>query len=299
LVEDSIAVELNKLGFFDNENCMMCNRDTMVDKIKWICDENNRVAVDVIRQKGMDLVRNNHTTLHRSMEFHDMLKSLQAKPYKNKAIFEKIYENQVWNDGHAHIPLSGPGSSLENTRDFAALLDRFVYEKQCRSVLDVGCGDLTWMPKTRLFKDDQIQYTGVDIVESLVQQHAMQYPSKRFYCTDVTVDELPESASIIVIRDVLFHLKNEEILSIFKHIKHKFDYIAITSCKNSVNHDNFDVWRFAEKNILIEPFCRPTACEAVLHEDRFNRCVYIYNHAQFYQGNQSPNYDAPAKTTLT
>jgi hypothetical protein len=56
-----------------------------------------------------------------------------------KKIFETIYKNQVWNDSDINIPLFGPSSSLENTKECSKMLNDFIYNNNCKSVLDLGC----------------------------------------------------------------------------------------------------------------------------------------------------------------
>jgi hypothetical protein len=200
----------------------------------------------------------------------------------NKQVFENIYANKLWNNGNSNVPLSGPGSSLENANECSKLLNEFIYSNKCDSVLDLGCGDLTWISKTRFFNDYDIKYTGIDVVESLIVSHSNKYPSRQFVCTDITTYRDFDYASIIVIRDVIFHLKNEEILSIFKNIQHKFKFLLITSCNNTCNTDNFDRWHFSPKNINIEPFNKSLNAAITLNEDKFNRKVYVYTHDTFY-----------------
>lgn len=203
----------------------------------------------------------------------------------NKAVFENIYNNKLWNNGRTNIPLSGPGSSLENTKQCSSILNKFIYDNNCKSVLDLGCGDLTWISKTQFFNDTSIKYTGVDVVESLITSHSTNYPENTFICKDlVTYDNNNiEFASLIIIRDVIFHLKNDEILSIFKNIKNKFDFLLITSCKNDINMDNFDKWHFSNKNIHKKPFNKSHYFEKCIDEPVFNRNVYIYTHDNFYK----------------
>jgi hypothetical protein len=200
----------------------------------------------------------------------------------NKQIFQNIYNNQVWNNKNPNVPLSGPGSSLENTKECSVLLNNVIYENNCGSVLDLGCGDLTWISKTEFFNDDNITYTGIDVVESLINSHSIKYPTKTFYQRDlVSYNDISE-VDVIIIRDVVFHLKNNEIISIFNNIKNKFKYIAITSCKNNVNTDSFNIWRFSEKNINIEPFNVSTNYFRKENEHAFNRYFYLYKHDDFY-----------------
>ena len=56
-------------------------------------------------------------------------------------------------------------------------------------------------------------YTGIDIVESLIEKHSEQFgsASRHFLCRNLVVDELPQ-ADLILCRDCLVHLR-------FKHIR--------------------------------------------------------------------------------
>ena len=52
---------LKEIGFIDGENYISCNKDNILEKIEWICNDKNRNEVDRIRKNGNDLVKNNHT----------------------------------------------------------------------------------------------------------------------------------------------------------------------------------------------------------------------------------------------
>jgi hypothetical protein len=201
---------------------------------------------------------------------------------KNKVIFENIYSKKIWNNGDPSIPLSGPGSSLENSSNCSNLLNEFIYKNNCLSILDLGCGDLTWISKTTFFNDTNITYTGIDIVENILESHSIKHPNHTFICKDLVNFKDINFSSIIVIRDVIFHLKNTEILTIFENIKNKFNFILITSCNNRVNTDIFDKWNFSEKNLHIAPFNKSYNFITRVNETVFNRSVYIYSHDVFY-----------------
>jgi FkbM family methyltransferase len=279
LVDDLIVEQLNELGFRDGVNCIICNKTNMQEKIDWILDKTNLEKVNKIRKAGMDLVRSKHSTEHRAIQFN----SLFTNNSKNKQIFETIYAKNIWNNNDPNVPLSGPGSSLEYTKDISSLLNSFIYNNNCKKILDLGCGDLTWVSKTPFFNDMAIKYTGVDIVESQINNHRSNYPQNTFVCKDLVSYHDIEPASLIIIRDVLFHLTNADILSIFRNIRNKFDFIAITSCKNEENTDNFNQWHFAEKNIHKSPFNRSNYVLHKVQEPEFNRFFYIFSHEQFYQ----------------
>ena len=81
LVEDSIKVELNNLGFQDKINCVMCNKTNVESKMKWIVDVRHREEIDVMRKKGMHLVRTKHTTKDRATTFNTLIKKIN-RPFK-------------------------------------------------------------------------------------------------------------------------------------------------------------------------------------------------------------------------
>jgi hypothetical protein len=85
LVEDTIENELNKLGFYDNINCILCNKNNLENKIKWILNVENRHSIDNMRKNGMDLVRQHHTTKNRSEMFDIIVNTkLEYKSFENK-----------------------------------------------------------------------------------------------------------------------------------------------------------------------------------------------------------------------
>jgi 2-polyprenyl-3-methyl-5-hydroxy-6-metoxy-1,4-benzoquinol methylase len=280
LIDDNISVELNKLGFYDRVNCIFFNKDNLKDNMEWILNIENRHLVNNMRQSGMNLVRQNHTTKIRSEQLNMITSGLIKN--ENQLLFENIYKKKIWNNGNPSIPLSGPGSSLANAKKCADTLNEFIFSNNCNSVLDIGCGDLTWMSRTLFFNNKHIKYTGIDIVESLINSHILNYPDKIFTNIDITKYKIKENQDIIIIRDVIFHLTNEEILSIFDNIKNKFKFILITSCVNEVNLDSFDKWHFSEKNIHRQPFNKSFDFLIQIHEANFNRNVYIYKHDSFY-----------------
>lgn len=204
-----------------------------------------------------------------------------------KKIFNNIYQNGLWNDNQVDVPLSGPGSSIENACEAANMLDIFVITNKISSIIDLGCGDLTWARETKYFNNQDIFYCGVDIVSSVIKSHTESFPSnkfpnKKFLNYDITkliIDEF----DLVILRDVIFHLYNNDIKKIFRNIENKFKYLAITSSKNKVNTDTFNKWHFAEKNIHKIPFCINENFLKSVYESNFNRNLYIYDHNSFYR----------------
>ena len=185
-------------------------------------------------------------------------------------IFSNIYLNGLWNDYRNEIPRSGPGSSLVNTTNFRKFFDTFCENNKVESVLDIGCGDLTWMPLTRTFQTKK--YTGIDIVQSLIDSHTVKYPQHTFLCLDAVAEDIP-SAEVVCIRDVLFHLSIEDVQVLLKKIRCK--YLFVTSCRNEENNDAFNYYHYHPLNLTKLPFNMANHISS-LYEPEFNRDVLIY-----------------------
>jgi 2-polyprenyl-3-methyl-5-hydroxy-6-metoxy-1,4-benzoquinol methylase len=199
-----------------------------------------------------------------------------------KLNFENIYKKGGWNHNIYNIPRSGPGSSLNYTNEIRTFLNNFISENFINTVCDLGCGDLNWIKHTKAFNVD---YTGIDIVENLIIEHKINHPTKKFYTKDIiseSVTEENEIFDLIIIRDVIFHIKIKDIFSLFENIKNKFKYILITSCNNSINEDNHDPnCHFSKVNLEIEPFNK-TKGKIVADESHSDRKILLFKHNDFY-----------------
>ena len=197
---------------------------------------------------------------------------------KNKYVFSQIYKNSTWNNKNPNIPLSGPGSSMEQTKKCRNMLESFVTNYGIMTITDLGCGDLTWMSQCNFFS--KINYIGIDAATQIISQHKEKY-DKTFLCEDITSYQIQQT-DLIILRDVVFHLSIEEVQNIFRNIKDKFKFIAVTSCNNAENTNIFDQWKFSQRNLHIDPFCVKGFPLYSVNEDDFNRKFYIYDHDSFY-----------------
>ena len=195
-------------------------------------------------------------------------------------IFSNIYKNSIWNNNNINIPLSGPGSSLNNTKLIKKLLEEIVIDLKINSIVDLGCGDLTWMPFCNFF--NSINYIGIDIVNELISSHKKKYPSKEFICKDIVNEKINFESDLVIIRDVIFHLKINDVMKLFNNIRGKFKYILITSCRNNINNDIMDQYHYSKRNIKIEPFNCSNNILYKIYENIFDRDVFIYKHDNFY-----------------
>jgi len=252
------------------------------DKALVIFDDSN---IPFIQSLINDLIQKNY--LKRIDEFPQMKENVKyrneileyiSESDRKKMLFENIYKNNIWNEKMTHIPRSGPGSSLECTESFRSFLNIFIDKNELKSVVDLGCGDLTWIKYTKAF---MLDYTGIDITKSLIEEHKINYPTKKFYNKDIVKDEIPE-CDLIIIRDVIFHMKVKDIMDLFENIKGKFKYLTITSCNNLYNEDyHNNIYHFSSVNLEIYPFNKNKGL-IVADESHSNRKILLFSHDTFF-----------------
>jgi hypothetical protein len=120
------------------------------------------------------------------------------------SVFSRIYQEDRWSGG------SGPGSRPDFCRPVAAFLEGFIRERRIRSLVDIGCGDLQWMPE--VVRRTGVTYTGLDVVPALIERHRAAWPAHRFELLDATAGFAgwPE-ADLYWAKDVLQHWPDETI----------------------------------------------------------------------------------------
>jgi hypothetical protein len=120
------------------------------------------------------------------------------------------------------------GSALDATRVLRAELPKALRELDVRVLLDVPCGDFTWMEHVDL---GGISYIGGDIVPSIVEENKRLHESasRRFALVDLTRDELPD-ADVLLCRDCLVHLSYANIRAVLANVaRSNIRYVLMTS----------------------------------------------------------------------
>ena len=121
---------------------------------------------------------------------------------------------------------SGPGSYREDlTEPYVEWLREFVTKENIGSIVDLGCGDFN---EGRQLVSLVPKYTGVDIVEGVIQRNREEYGNNNvdFLCLDIVSDELP-NGELCLVRQVLQHLCNAEIQEVLYKLK-RYKYSVIT-----------------------------------------------------------------------
>ena len=139
--------------------------------------------------------------------------------------FERIYSTNLWSDPESR---SGVGSAMDATRVLRAELPKALRELDAKVLLDVPCGDFTWMEHVDL---GGVEYIGGDIVPSIVaeNQRLHESGSRRFAVIDLTRDQLPD-ADVLLCRDCLVHLSYANIRAALANIaRSNIRYVLLTS----------------------------------------------------------------------
>jgi SAM-dependent methyltransferase len=169
--------------------------------------------------------------------------------------FAAIYEGKVWSYGRDDIPLSGEGSSIAATSVLRSSLPRVLEELGVRRMLDLGCGDFTWMSEVELPCD----YVGVDIVTSVIEanQKAFSSKSREFQLADAVQDHLPQ-ADVVLCREVLFHLSFADAFAALQNILATgCTHLMLTSDRETSFNSDIATGDFRLLNLQRRPFSFP------------------------------------------
>lgn len=191
-----------------------------------------------------------------------------------KNVFDKVYETGLWNSGSEGTeknPLSGPGSTLENTESTRNSLKEVILKYNIKSIVDAPCGDLTWM-KTLFpfFKEHGVSYTGVDIVKSQIDKHRQTFPEHTFLHVDMVLEKVPK-ADLIFSREMTQHLAAEDNMRIFNNWKMSGSTFVFQTNYESQAVGNFDK-NFPDAgfnpntNLQIEPYNFPAPVEKYVEQ---------------------------------
>jgi hypothetical protein len=203
-----------------------------------------------------------------AIDDYSLQKNLENEHARANA-FSKIYETGAWGGGEVingeKFGGSGPGSLISSTEKVRKTLDAIIDKikvakgKERISMLDLPCGDMVWMRHYLKLRVD-IDYTGMDIVGSLIDHHknalGVENPWK-FEQHDIVKDQLQERYDLIFSRQMTQHLGTEDTMRVLRHFSDGGDFLLITNYPNvrvNIPLNSHTEWRFREQNFLIEPY---------------------------------------------
>jgi hypothetical protein len=188
---------------------------------------------------------------------------LISKNFIRKFIFFLIYKSNHWNKykkiNEDNFLVSGPGSIPGNkqTNNVINNLDIFIKKNNIKSILDMPCGDFSWM-KNLVKNNTDINYTGYDIVNDIITLNNKKHSSNKinFFCRDIVNEKNYDNFDLVFIRDFFIHIDNESINRILTKIKNsKVRFLACSNNNNeSFNNNIAAIGAHRKINLKIKPF---------------------------------------------
>jgi len=158
-----------------------------------------------------------------------IIQAYQDKRKSTETIFTEIYEKNLWGtstDGRKYC--SGAGTTDENAAQYITVIQNFIQQKKIKHVFEIGCGDFSIMSAV-LAPFNNLKYTGADIVKNVVNHLNITYANEQIQFIHMNAIESTQypKADLCVIRQVLQHLSNQQILDILQKLK-PYKYVIIT-----------------------------------------------------------------------
>jgi hypothetical protein len=155
----------------------------------------------------------------------------RSKVNSNREIFTNVYQNKLWGAASPEDVspfFSGPGSSDPQIVDpYVEAVKRFFSSfPEKKKAVDLGCGDFRVSSRIVDLFDS---YTACDVVPELVhfnQQYWRHLPVE-FLVVDLVKDEIP-AGDVLILRQVLQHLSNDDIYKFTQSIPRGFGYLLLT-----------------------------------------------------------------------
>jgi hypothetical protein len=176
-----------------------------------------------------------------------------------KSKFTKVYEDNIFGGADSR---SGEGSNLEQTRAVRKELPKLLADLKITTMLDAPCGDWNWMRETDL---GSTKYTGVDIVEPLIESNRAKYssPTVQFACLDIANADLPK-VDLIFSRDCLVHLSFEDAFKVLRNFQRSgATYLLTTTFTNRKSNADLGKRFWRPLNKQISPFNFPAPLRTI------------------------------------
>jgi hypothetical protein len=195
------------------------------------------------------------------------------KPWPTKDAMDQIYDKKLWG-GTEFDFYSGSGShDSEIINPYLNVLTAFLEShNRTLTICDLGCGDFNIGKQLTKYAK---KYIAADIVKNLIDRNKKLYQAENleFHCLDIAKDKLP-IADCIILRQVLQHISNAEILNAVKKLIN-YKYIILTEHlpigdfipnKNIISGQGIRLKQNSGVNLLKAPFNLKVTNETILTE---------------------------------
>ncbi|NMF62442.1 class I SAM-dependent methyltransferase [Brasilonema octagenarum] len=173
--------------------------------------------------------------------------------------FRHIYQTNHWRGSDS---VSGEGASSSQTQQIEAKLPALLKTLQVDVLLDLPCGDFSWM---QLIDLPVSRYIGADIVSELILENQKRYGSQnhQFLTLDLTSEPLP-TADLLLCRDCFVHLSFGDIFSALNNMKRsQITYLLTTTFPNCEENEDITTGDWRLLNLEKPPFSFPTPLQLI------------------------------------
>ena len=173
--------------------------------------------------------------------------------------FRHFYETNHWNEIES---VSGPGSTLEETKWLRERLRKMFYKLEVKTLLDLPCGDFHWMQHVDL---SEINYIGGDLVSELVERNLAKYARERveFKKINLVKDSLP-AADVILCRDCLVHMSFADVQAAFININRSgIKWLLTTNFPDVKRNNDIVTGQWRPINLMLPPFNLPYPADVI------------------------------------
>lgn len=192
----------------------------------------------------------------KSFEIHE--KEIVGRDLADR--FNYIHDVNLWGNQES---ISGPGSTLEETLVLRDNLPVLLKELGAKSMLDIPCGDYSWMSRIPWENFDGFQYIGADIVPALTEQNKQRWRGHsevfghQWMTLDLTKDPLPD-VDVVFVRDCLVHLSYENIELALNNIwRSKAKWLCTTWFRFTETNKDIQDGDWRPLNLMAPPFDLP------------------------------------------
>ena len=169
------------------------------------------------------------------------------------AAFRHAYATNHW--AGAESP-SGPGSSFEQTDAIRRGLPALCRRLEVRTLLDLPCGDCSWMATIDLGVE---RYIGADFLPELIEANRRRYAGsgREFQVLDLLSSPLP-AADLVLCRDCLVHLSFADINRAIANLrKARALYLLTTTFPAQSTNEDIHTGDWRPLNLEVAPFHWP------------------------------------------
>jgi len=137
--------------------------------------------------------------------------------------FTEIYKKNKWGNG------SGSGSNMTiDNQKYIELLESILNEYNIQTICDIGCGDWQF---SQFINWGNREYTGIDCVKSVIDANKKQFDDNNIKFIHKSLDSnyTPKGFDLIILKDVIQHWEDKDILSFLQPIIDNNKYVFLTN----------------------------------------------------------------------